>query len=265
MPKNNKIFKLDEVTKRIKEISFLPPKKNEIVPNQLISMPELDDSFLDIQLPFIKITHGGFPQKGNSLYETFLQRANAISVPIQHGDQIYNFLSAVQNEIESKIEELIPEDKKKTEIDFLDIIREYENQKKSTTEYSFRTRLNLKIIDQKKEDYKILTSIYKKEDKSEFEINTVEDVEKIIRYGSEVQFIIRLNKMYINTKNEGTKKDPKYKMGVTFKILSAQVKDSQNNNNINYKTNYVFSNDDDDEEITTAPTINTDNLDDFED
>ena len=261
-------FKFEEVINRINDITFIPPKKNEVVSNQLISIPKLDGKMLDIQLPLIKMTHGGFPQKGNSLYETFLQRANSISIPIQKDDEIYNFLAKLQKVIEDNMDNLIPEDKKKTEIDLQDIIREYENQIKNVTEYSFRTRLALNIKDIKNEEYTIETAIWKKENKSvtEIQVKNVEDVEKVIRYGSEIQLIIRLNKMYISTKNEGTKKDPKYKMGVTFKIMAVQIKNSTNMNNVNYKNNYTFNNnddddDDDDDDIVNGPTINTDNLD----
>jgi hypothetical protein len=257
-------FKLEELINRINDITFIPPKKNDVVTNQLISIPKLDGKMLDIQLPFIKMTHGGFPQKGNSLYETFLQRANAISIPIQKDDTIYNFLAQLQKAIEDIINDLVPEDMK-GKIEFQDIIREYENVKKAVTEYSLRVRLALKIKDLKNEDYEIETAIWKKENKSvkEVVVKTVEDVEKEIRYGSDVQLIIRLNKMYINTKNEGTKKDPKYKMGVTFKIMAAQVKSGSTMNNVNYKNNYTFNNDDDDDDDvkTDGPVINTDNID----
>jgi hypothetical protein len=263
-------FKFEEIVNRINDITFIPPKKNEIVSNQLISIPKLDGKMLDIQLPFIKMTHGGFPQKGNSLYETFLQRANSISIPLQKDDEIYNFLAKLQKAIEDNMDNLIPEDKKKSEIELQDIIREYENQKKNVTEYSFRTRLALKIKDLKNEDYEIETAIWKKENKTvtEVPVKTVEDVEKVIKYGSEVQLIIRLNKMYISTKNEGSKKEPKYKMGVTFKIMAVQVKGGSTMNNVNYKNNYTFNNDDDDcdDDVvnTNGPVINTDNLDDID-
>jgi hypothetical protein len=264
---NNLPFKLEDIKKQINEIKFTTPVKNDIVPNQLISFPKLDGKFLDIQLPFIKMTHGGFPQKGNPLYDGFKQRANGISFPIQKDDDIYVFLKSLQELIIENLDSLIPEDKKKNEIDFQDIIREYENQKKNITEYSFRVRLALKIKDEKKEDYEVVTDIWELKDNNVTNINvkTVEDVEKYIRYGSDVQFIIRLNKLYINNKNDGTKKDPKYKMGVTFKIMSAQFKSNKTTNNIVYKNNYVFNNDDDDiKQITNNIQnidIDTSNLD----
>lgn len=260
-------FKLEEIIKRIDEISFIPPKKNDVVSNQLITFPKLDGKMLDFQTPFIKMTHGGFPQKGNPLYETFLQRANSISIPIQKGDELEEFLTKLQKKVEIT-DELVPEDMK-GKIELQDFVREYENPKKNETELSMRARLSLKIIDIKSEKYIIETVVWKKENKSvkEVPIKTVDDVEKEIRYGSEVQFIIRLNKLYISTKNEGTKKDPKYKMGVTFKIMAAQVIGSSTTNNVNYKNNYTFNNDDDEEvEIDNkdTPVINTDNLDDID-
>ncbi len=264
-----KPFKVEDVIKRINEISIVPPKKNEVVSNQLITFPKLDGKMLDFQTLFIKMTHGGFPQKGNQLYDTFLQRANAISIPLQKGDELYDFLTKLQQKIEEKMDDLVPEDMK-GKIELQDIVREYENKKKDNViEYSMRARLALKINDIKNEDYVIETAIWKKENKSvkEVQIKTVEDVEKEIRYGSEVQFIFRLNKLYISTKNEGTKKEPKYKMGVTFKIMAAQVVGSGTMNNVNYKNNYTFNNDDDDEveiDNTCAPVINTDNLDDID-
>ena len=268
----DKPFKLEDITNCVNEFTFVPPKKNDVVLNQLISIPKKDGRNLDIQLSYLKMTHGGFPQKGNSLYETFLQRANAISIPIQKDDEIYNFLIKLQKAIEDNMDNLVPEEMK-GKIEFQDIVREYENQKKNVTEYSLRVRLALKIKDLKNEDYEIETAIWKKENKTAKEVivKTVEDVEKEIRYGSEIQFIIRLNKMYINTKNEGTKKDPKYKMGVTFKIMAAQVKSGATVNNVNYKNNYTFDDDDDDdkspndvddvEQATKELVINTDNLD----
>ena len=56
-------------------------------------------------------------------------------------------------------------------------------------------------------------------------------------------------------------------MGVTFKIMAVQVVGSSATNNVNYKNNYTFNNDDDEEvEIDNkdTPVINTDNLDDIE-
>ena len=267
---NAKPFKVEEVIKRINEISIIPPKKNDVVSNQLITFPKLDGRMLDIQTPFIKMTHGGFPQKGNPLYETFLQRANSISIPLQKGDELYDLLTKLQEIIEEKMDELVPEDMK-GKIELVDLVREYENKKKENViEYSLRVRLALKIKDLKAEDYEIETSVWKKENKTvkEVPIKTVEDVEKEIRYGSDVQFIIRPNKLYISTKNEGTKKDPKYKMGVTFKIMAVQVVGGATMNNVNYKNNYTFNNDDDDNddevENSDAPVINTDNLDDID-
>lgn len=268
---NNMPFKLEEITNRICDITFIPPKKNEVVGNQLISIPKLDGKMLDIQLLFMKMTHGGFPQKGNPLYETFLQRANSISLPMQKDDELYKFLVELQKAIEEHLDELVPEDMK-GKIDLQDIIREYDNIKKGVKEHSLRVRLALKIKDIKNEDYEIETAIWRKENKSvkEVVVKTVEDVEKEIRYGSEIQFIIRLNKMYISTKNEGTKKEPRYKMGVTFKIMAAQIKNSSAMSNINYKSINPFDNkrdrdyenEEEEEDVkATGPTINTDNLD----
>jgi hypothetical protein len=266
-------FKLNEIINKINDIEFSPPQKNDKVMNQLISTPKLDGKIIDIELPLIKMTHGGFPQKGNPLYETFLQRANAISIPLQKDDEIYQFLEKLQQVILSNLKNLIPEDRKENEIQFLDIIREYENQKKSTTEYSLRARLSLDIKDVKGEIYEVLTSIWKKETKTSkptlIDIITVDDVEKYIRYGSDIKLIIRPNKLYISTKNEGTKKDHKYKMGITFKIIQACVTGNGNNyNTINYKNNYAFKDEEDEEdkesEAASRPTINTDNLDDVD-
>lgn len=268
---NNMPFKLEEITNRICDITFIPPKKNEVVGNQLISIPKLDGKMLDIQLLFMKMTHGGFPQKGNPLYETFLQRANSISLPLQKDDELYKFLVELQKAIEEHLDELVPEDMK-GKIDLQDLVREYDNIKKGVKEYSLRVRLALKIKDIKNEDYEIETAIWRKENKSvkEVVVKTVEDVEKEIRYGSEIQFIIRLNKMYISTKNEGTKKEPRYKMGVTFKIMAAQIKNSSAMSNINYKSINPFDNkrdrdyenEEEEEDVkATGPTINTDNLD----
>ena len=259
-------FKLEEVIKRIDEIIIVPPKKNDVVSNQLISFPKLDGRMLDFQTPFIKMTHGRFPQKGNPLYETFLQRANSISIPIQKGDKLEEFLTKLQKKVENT-DELVPEDMK-GKIELQDFVREYENIKRNVTELSMRARLSLDIIDMKNEKYVIKTSVWKKDGKTvkEVPIQTVEDVEKEIRHNSDVQFIIRLNKLYISTKNEGSKKEPKYKMGVTFKIMAVQVIGGEATNNVNYKNNYTFSTDDDEVEIDNkdTPVINTDNLDDIE-
>ena len=261
-------FKVEDIIKRIKEISIPPPKKNEVVGNQLISFLKLDGRMLDFQTKKIKMTHGGFPQKGNPLYDTFLQKCNSISIPLQKNDELHDLLIKLQELIEEKMDELVPEDMK-GKIEFVDLVREYENKKKELVEYSVRVRLALDIIDMKSEKYVINTTIWKKDGNTvkEVPIKTVEDVEKEIRYGSEVQFIIRPNKLYISTKNEGTKKDPKYKMGITFKIMSVQVFESATTNNVNYKNNYTFNNDDDDEvevDNKDAPVINTDNLDDID-
>jgi len=264
---NTMPFKVEEVIKRIDEIVIAPPTKNDKVSNQLITFPKLDGRMLDIQTPFIKMSYGGFPQKGNPLYETFLQRANSISIPIQKGDELEELLTKLQKKIEV-MDELIPEDMK-GKIELQDFVREYENIKRNVTELSMRARLSLDIIDMKSEKYVIKTSVWKKDGKTvkEVPIKTVEDVEKEIRYNSEVQYIIRPNKLYISTKNEGTKKEPKYKMGVTFKIMAVQVIGGATPNNVNYKNNYTFNNDDDDEvevDNTDAPVINTDNLDDID-
>jgi hypothetical protein len=261
-------FKLDEIIKRIDEIIIAPPKKNDVVSNQLITFPKLDGKMLDFQTPFTKMTHGGFPQKGNPLYETFLQRANSISIPIQKGDELEELLTKLQKKVEENTDELVPEDMK-GKIELQDFVREYENVRKNVTELSMRARLSLDIIDMKNEKYVMKTSVWKKDGKTvkEVPIQTVEDVEKEIRYNSDVQFIIRLNKLYISTKNEGTKKEPKYKMGVTFKIMAVQVIGGGATNNVNYKNNYTFNNNDDEEiEIDNkeTPVINTDNLDDID-
>lgn len=260
-------IKLENINDKINNIELPPPQKNERVNNQLLSTPKLDGKNIDIELPPVKMTHGGFPQKGNPLYETFLQRANGISIPIQKNDEIYNFLEKLQEYIVNNIKNLIPEDKKEDEIIFSDIIREYENKKKDMTEYSFKARLALDIKDMKSEKYEVLTSIWKKETKTSkpvlVETPTVEEVEKNIRYGSEIRLIIRPNKLYISTKNEGTKKDPKYKMGITFKIIQACINGNPNSyNTINYKKECAFEDDDDEvNEAATGPTINMDSLD----
>jgi len=223
------IFKLDEVVSKINDIDFLPPQKNEKVLTQLISTPKLDGRLIDIELPLIK------------LQEVILQN----------------------------LSKLIPEDKKETEIKFQDIIKEYENKKKEITEYSLRVRLNLDIHDLKNEIYDVKTSIWKKENKSspptQVEIKTVDDVEKYIKYGSDIKMIIRPNKLYINTKNEGSKKEPIYKMGLTFKIIQVCVMGNSNNyNTIDYKHNYAFNEDDEDDDESknhNGPTINTNELD----
>ena len=258
-------FKLEEVIKRIDEIIIAPPKKNDVVSNQLITFPKLDGKMLDFQTPFIKMTHGGFPQKGNPLYETFLQRANSISIPIQKGDELEELLTKLQKKVEENTDELVPEDMK-GKIELQDFVREYENLKKNVTELSMRARLSLDIIDMKNEKYVMKTSVWKKDGKTvkEVPIQTVEDVEKEIRYNSDVQFIIRLNKLYISTKNEGTKKEPKYKMGVTFKIMAVQVIGGATSNNVNYKNNYTFDDDEVEVDNTDAPVIDTDNLDEID-
>jgi hypothetical protein len=261
---NNMPFKLDEVNKRINEIVISPPAKNEKVLNQLITFPKLDGKMLDIQSLVIKMTHGGFPQKGNPLYDTFLQRANSISIPIQKGDELYELLTKLQKKVEDNMDELVPEDMK-GKIELQDFVREYENKKKDVIEYSMRIRLALDIIDMKSEKYVIKTTVWRKEGKTvtEIPVKTVEDVEKEVRYGSTLQFIFRINKLYISTKNEGSKKEPKYKMGVTFKIMAIQVIGGTSTaNNVNYG-NYTFNNDDDvDEiEIENMSVIDTSKLD----
>jgi hypothetical protein len=261
---NNMPFKLEEVIKRINEINITPPAKNEKVPNQLITFPKLDGKMLDIQSLVIKMTHGGFPQKGNPLYDTFLQRANSISIPVQKDDELYQLLTKLQKKVEEDMDELVPEDMK-GKIELQDFVREYENKKKDVIEYSMRIRLALDIIDMKNEKYVIKTTVWRKEGKtvSEIPVKTVEDVEKEVRYGSTLQFIFRINKLYISTKNEGSKKEPKYKMGVTFKIMAVQViGGAAAANNVNYG-NYTFNNDDevDEIEIENMSVIDTSKLD----
>jgi hypothetical protein len=261
---NNVPFKLDEVIKRINEIIIAPPTKNEKVLNQLITFPKLDGRMLDIQSLVIKMTHGGFPQKGNPLYDTFLQRANSISIPIQKNDELYELLTKLQKKVEENMDELVPDDMK-GKIELQDFVREYENKKKDLIEYSMRIRLALDIIDMKNDKYVIKTTVWRKDGKTvtEIPVKTVEDVEKEIKYGSTLQFIFRINKLYISTKNEGSKKDPKYKMGVTFKIMAVQVIGSAvAANNVNYG-NYTFNNDDevDEIEIENMSVIDTSKLD----
>jgi hypothetical protein len=259
---NNVPFKLDEVIKRINEIIIAPPTKNEKVLNQLITFPKLDSRMLDIQSLVIKMTHGGFPQKGNPLYDTFLQRANSISIPIQKNDELYELLTKLQKKVEENMDELVPDDMK-GKIELQDFVREYENKKKDLIEYSMRIRLALDIIDMKNDKYVIKTTVWRKDGKTvtEIPVKTVEDVEKEIKYGSTLQFIFRINKLYISTKNEGSKKDPKYKMGVTFKIMAVQVIGSAvAANNVNYG-NYTFNNDDEVDEIENMSVIDTSKLD----
>jgi hypothetical protein len=260
---SNVPFKLDEVNKRINEINITQPIKNEKVLNQIMTFPKLDDKMLDIQSPVIKMTSGGFPQKGNPLYDTFLQRANSISIPIQKGDELHSFLINFQKKVEG-MDELIPEDMK-GKIEIQDFVREYENKKKDMIDYSMRIRSALDIIDMKSEKYVIKTTLWRKDGKTvtEIPVKTVEDVEKEIKYGSTLQFIFRVNKLYISTKNEGTKKDPKYKMGVTFKIMAVQIIGGASAaNNVNYGS-YTFNNDDeaDELEIENMSVIDTSKLD----
>jgi hypothetical protein len=79
---------------------------------------------LDIQSLIIKMTHGGFPQKGNPIYDTFLRRANSISIPIQNGDELYELLTKLQKKVEENMHELVPEDMK-GKIELQDFVREY--------------------------------------------------------------------------------------------------------------------------------------------
>jgi hypothetical protein len=266
-------FKVEEVINRINEIEFITPKKNDIVPNQLIGQVKLNGKMLDIQCPFTKQTHGGFAQKGNIHYVTPTQRANSYNYPLEKDSEMHQVLIKLQETIIKNQDILVPEEMK-GKIEVQDMVREYDNPKKDVTEYSFKVRVALKIKDLKNEEYDIETAFWKKESKTSKEkpvpiiVKTVDDVEKIIKYGSEVQMIIRLNKMYISTKNEGTKKDPKYKMGVTFKMMAVQVINNSAINTVDYKNINPFDNngecdddDDDDDMKAGGPVINTDNID----
>ena len=269
---NGKPVKLKDID--INKIILTPPVPNTVVGNQLMSFPTyLDGNKVDIQTEYIKMTHGGFPQPNNSFYDGVLQRANAFSLPMEKDSELHVLAIKLQQKIEGMADELVPEHMK-GHIVFQDIPREYENKKKEETEYSVRVRLGLKIKDIKSEDYEVETALWEVKNKTDksgtlIKVDTVEDVEKIIRYGKEVKFIIRLNKLYISTKNEGTKKEPKYKMGVTFKMMAAQVVAAATMNNVNYKNEYTFNNDDDDDDDdevknSNAPVIDTDNLDEID-
>lgn len=271
---NNSPFKLEELIKSIDETFIPPPLKNEVVGNQLISFiknNKKDNKMIDFQTPIIDMTHGGFPQKGNTLYETPLQRANAFSIPIQKDDLVYKYISKLQNKIEENMDELVPEDMK-GKIELQDFIREYENKKTNKTELSLRARFALKFKGTngiKNEDYDVDTSIWRKEDKNvkEVTIKSVDDLEKEIKYGSKVQFIVRINKFYVSTKNEGTKKEPKYKMGITLKIMAAQIFGSSTAKNIDYKNNNPFDNNDDEVDeidVDNMSVIDTSKLDDVD-
>ena len=181
---NNTPFKLEDLINNIDDTYIPPPLKNEVVPNQMISFiknNKKDNKMIDFQTPIIDMTHGGFPQKGNTLYETPLQRANAFSIPIQKDDLVYKYISKLQNKIEENMDELVPEDMK-GKIELQDFVREYENKKKDLIEYSMRIRLALDIIDIKSDKYVIKTTVWRKDGKTvtEIPVKTVEDVEKEI-------------------------------------------------------------------------------------
>lgn len=255
-------YKLEDLINTVEDTYIPAPQKNEVVPNQMISFINkslVEKKMVDMQTPIIDMTYGGFPQKGNTLYETPLQRANAFSMPIEKDGQLYTYFTKLQNKIEEIKDDLVPEEMK-GKIVFQDIVREYENKKTNKTELSLRARFALK------KDYDVETSIWRKEGKDvkEVPIKTVDDLEKVVKYGSKVQFIIRINKFYVSTKNEGTKKEPKYKMGITLKIMAAQIFGSSTTKNVDYKNNYTFNNDDDDDvvdSIENMSVIDTSKLD----
>ena len=260
---NNTPFKLEDLINNIDDTYIPPPLKNEVVPNQMISFiknNKKDNKMIDFQTPIIDITHAGWPQKGNTLYETPLQRANAYGIPIQKDDLLYQYFSKLQNKIEEN-QDVVPEEMK-GKIVFQDVIREYENKTKKTTELSLRARFALK------KDEDVETSIWRKDGKTvkEVIVKSVDDLEKEVKYGSKVQFIVRINKFYISTKNEGTKKDPKYKMGITLKIMSAQIFGSSLTKSVDYKNNYTFNNDDevDEVDVENMSVIDTSKLDDVD-
>ena len=53
-------------------------------------------------------------------------------------------------------------------------------------------------------------------------------------------------------------------MGVTFKIMAVQVIGGATSNNVNYKNNYTFDDDEVEVDNTDAPVIDTDNLDEID-
>jgi hypothetical protein len=240
---NNSPYKLEDLINTVDDTYIPAPQKNEVVPNQMIGFINkslVDKRMIDMQTPIIDMTYGGFPQKGNTLYETPLQRANAFSMPIEKDGLLDKYFTKLQNKIEENKDELVPEEMK-GKIVFQDIIREYENKKTNKIELSLRLRFALT------KDHNVETSVYSNinKDIKEIPIKTVEDLEKVVKYGSKAQFIIRINKFYVSTKNEGTKKDPKYKMGITLKIMAVQIFGSSATKNIDYKNNYTFDNEED--------------------
>jgi hypothetical protein len=259
---NNLPYKLEDLINTIDDTHIPAPQKNEVVPNQMISFLNkslVDKRMIDIQTPIIDMTYGGFPQKGNTLYETPLQRANAFSMPIEKDGLLDKYFSKLQNKIEENKDDLVPEEMK-GKIVFQDIIREYENKKTNKIELSLRVRFALT------KDHNVETTVWRKEGKDvkEVPIKTVEDLEKVVKYGSKAQFIIRINKFYVSTKNEGTKKDPKYKMGITLKIMAVQIFGSSTTKNVDYKNNYTFDNEEDDvvvDSIDNMSVIDTSKLD----
>jgi hypothetical protein len=261
---NNTPFKLEDLINNIDDTYIPPPLKNEVVPNQMISFiknNKKDNKMIDFQTPKIDITHAGWPQSNNPLYETPKQRVNAYSIPIKKDGLIYEYFTKLQNKVEENLDELVPEDMK-GKIVIQDFIREYENKTKKTIEYSVRARFALK------KDDDVETSIWRKEGNTikEVPIKTVSDLEKEVKYGSTVQYIVRINKFYISTKNEGTKKDPKYKMGITLKIMSVQLFGSSATKSVDYKNNYTFNNDDevDEVDVENLSVIDTSKLDDVD-
>lgn len=261
---NNTPFKLEDLINNIDDTYIPPPVKNEVVPNQLISFiknNKKDNKMIDFQTPKIDITHAGWPQSNNPLYETPKQRVNAYSIPIKKDGVIYEYFTKLQQKVEENLDELVPEDMK-GKIVIQDFIREYENKTKKTTEYSVRARFALK------KDDDVETSIWRKEGNTvkEVPVKSVSDLEKEVKYGSTVQYIVRINKFYISTKNEGTKKDPKYKMGITLKIMSVQLFGSSATKSVDYKNNYTFNNDDevDEVDVESMSVIDTSKLDDVD-
>ena len=261
---NNTPFKLEDLINTVDDTYIPAPQKNEVVPNQLISFiknNKKDNKTIDFQTPKIDLTHAGWPQSNNPLYETPKQRVNAYSIPIKKDGVIYEYFTKLQQKVEENLDELVPEDMK-GKIVIQDFIREYENKTKKTIEYSVRARFALK------KDDNVETSVYSNinKDIKEIPIKTVEDLEKVVKYGSKAQFIIRINKFYVSTKNEGSKKDPKYKMGITLKIMSVQLFGSSATKSVDYKNNYTFNNDDevDEVDIENMSVIDTSKLDDVD-
>jgi hypothetical protein len=234
-----------------------------------------------IQTPFLKMRQYGVPQDGNEYYKTELTRA-FLKLPLNHE---YKKVDASKEELRfrkvfQEIDEFFGSDECKENIfgedanrfQYQPIVRspqelekpssrataqekeKYTRQLASYRPLYMKLKLSLDIEwneESRESIFKgIKTSIFKRDEnggRTKQEVTCVNDVEKLIRFGSEIRLIIMPSKLWV-AKSKLTGASHKL-YGVQLKIVQAEVKPAAGGEKVDYDGDYLLDDSDEDDEV----------------